>query len=269
MRATLFVTPGAFAPLVQFSLLCRACRPQRGAVKQAGRDGARLGRHGLRRHRLQRGLRLGQHGVGPDQIVRPQGRRVVHLHATGKAQSCRTAGRDIAGGVLQRMHRMLALQAAGRQTRRAPPGCIARARSEAADLRRVRGPGRGAAQCGRQQTGVPSLRTRQVLSRHQHRATDRVLQWRVVQVLADIELVGAHRVIRRQADVLQQHQIHGFGGTAAVVHRDLPGPDPLVGRQHQLRMHAQRAARAGHIVNMPGLPAPFVQAPARVALGPH
>ena len=216
---------------------------------QLRRGGEQAGRRHMaggvqRRSRPRLGQRQQRRQAG--QIGHATGLGMMGLQAEEEAGLDGGPGRQPQRLVLQRHQRMLLLQAlprqAGRQRGRRP----ALAGRMAPHLRGVGRKALRAPQRAGQQPGVQAA-LRLVLARRQQHAVRGVVQRLQVEVVADVELVGARRAVVAQAHVLHQHGRHLAAGAAGVVDLQVPEQRRLLRGQAQLQAQRQAVPRAAHL----------------------
>ena len=157
--------------------------------------------------------------------------------------------------VLQHGHRMLVLLTHAAQARALQRGgraaCSCR---QAMELDRV---GAKALRAPQRSGDEPRMAAAdaEVLPHRQHDAARRVLQRRVVDVLAEVVLVQPHRGVLRERNVLRADEIHRLGVRAGVLQRDVPEP-----RRRRLGQH-QRHAKGDAL--------PLTRDVQRVGVEPH
>ena len=198
-----------------------------------------------------------QHAVGPAQIGRAGRLGMVPLQGAGEHHLHLPCGLQVHGHMLQGVQGMLVLQSPGRQVLGAGQRGLPHTRRQTQGLQAIGGPGDGPRRGQREQGRMLPLRIGQVLPRDQHGAGLRVRQGAVVEVLADVELVDAHRLEGRQRHILQQHRIHHAGAGPLTADLQAPAPPGLIRRQRTVELDLQ----AGRLDGATPLPALHLPAP--------
>ncbi|MBW8847286.1 MAG: hypothetical protein JF607_20160 [Burkholderiales bacterium] len=124
--------------------------------------------------------------------------------------------------------------------------CSAVAGGVAPDLDRIGRKCFGSAQRAGQQPGVLAA-LGLVLARRQQHAAIGVLQRLQVDVMADVELVGAHGAVVRQAHVLHQHGRNLAGPGRHVLGLQMPEQRRLAGCEPQLQPQREAIPVATHL----------------------
>jgi hypothetical protein len=185
--------------------------------------------------------------------VRSTNARSAGDEASGWSASTRTKNPRVATGaggeldrlVLEHGHRVLVLPPARQRRQSEARGHAARARRETMQRERV---GRAAGTTAERADDRPRMAAAhgQVLPHGEHRPTRRMRERRVVDVLAHVVLVHAHRAVGRERQVLHVDQVDDGGGRAGVLERHVPEPRRRVRCERERRGEADAAPFAAH-----------------------
>src|SRR5262249_50748648 len=173
----------------------------------------------------------------------------------GRAQGEEAGGAAPAGSephrrVLEHGQRVLVLAThAGQALRFKSDGRLPRPRGEAVELERIGAEARRLRERANEYPWM-AARDREILSRGYHDAVLGMRERRVIDVLADVVLVGPHAAVVGEGQVLCIEQIDRYVARADILERDLPKPGRGGCRQAQRHPEAQRLPLAGHLEAM-------------------
>ncbi len=237
---------GAEVPCQQAGI--QRCRGQQGGVAE---ERGRTLRGGTALRARRHGFAQGQRPIGEAEVDGAADPRMIRFQPCEEAGSGARLGRQRQRGILHNRHRMFVLaahprQALGFQRGRWP----AVARGKPMQLQCVGAEAVAVAQRSDAKPWLPPA-DREVLPHGEHRPERRVLQWRVIEVLADVVLVQPHRAVVGQRNVLCVDQIDPACLACGVLQRDMPEPRRRRPGQHQRHAKAQARPLAGDLDAVP------------------